>query len=146
MCDHALSCARCLMPMSRRSPLCFLLTLGCACGDPAAGSTGEVDSSSGGGTVSPTGATSADPSGPEPTSAADTTGSGTGGATQGETGGSSSGEPQTTGLSPDMGSPPQMFGRCGDEPPEGATLAPEIPKYGGTCPVLETGYADGQMP
>ena len=30
-------------------------------------------------------------------------------------------------------------------PPPGATLAPEIPKYGGACPVLETGWAEGQM-
>ena len=137
------------MPMSRRSPLSLLVTLTCACGDPANGGDGsEGDSGSGsgstsGGTVTPT--ATGDPSGPEPTSVADTTG-GSISATQGETGDPSSGEPETTGPSPDMGGPPAQFGRCGDEPPPGATLAPEIPKYGGSCPVIETGLVDGQMP
>ena len=138
------------MPMSRRSPLSLLVTLTCACGDPANGGDGsEGDSGSGsgstsGGTVTPT-ATGGDPSGPEPTSVADTTG-GSISATEGETADPSSGEPETTGPSPDMGGPPAQFGRCGDEPPPGATLAPEIPKYGGSCPVIETGLVDGQMP
>lgn len=34
--------------------------------------------------------------------------------------------------------------RCGDTPPDGAELAPEIPTFGGTCPTIETGYMDGQ--
>ena len=133
------------MSMSRRSPFCILLTLACACGDPGGGGETSAESSGGGASSSTTGASAGDPTGPEPTTGAAGTTGGSGGATEGETGEASTSAAQTTGATPDMGGPPQMFGRCGDEPPPGATLAPEIPKYGGACPVLETGWAEGQM-
>jgi len=125
----------------RRVPVCILLILAGACGDSASGeeagttaSTGAADS------------TAADPSGPTPTSEGSTgPASGTQGGTLGETSLDSSGGDPTTAGTPDMGGPPVRYGRCGDQPPEGATLAPEIPKYGGTCPVIETGYVEGQM-
>ncbi|MCA9693725.1 MAG: hypothetical protein KC636_29320, partial [Myxococcales bacterium] len=31
------------------------------------------------------------------------------------------------------------IGLCGDEPPDGAMLAPPLPTYGGACPIIETG-------
>lgn len=134
------------MRLSCRSPFYALLTLSLACGDAAGGGvTGDGDSSSsssGGSTSTPT---SGVPSTSSGVGGSDTT-AGTGSATQGETSASTSGGPETTGPTPDMGGPPVNFGRCGDVPPEGAVLAPEIPMYGGVCPVLETGYADGQMP
>ncbi|WP_434423622.1 hypothetical protein [Nannocystis pusilla] len=52
----------------------------------------------------------------------------------------------TTGDPPkaDMGSSGGEFLRCHDAPPDGATLAPDIPAYGGSCPTLEIGYMEGQ--
>jgi predicted esterase len=34
---------------------------------------------------------------------------------------------------------PPMLPLCGTEPPDGAELAPELPTYGGICPILEPG-------
>ncbi|HEY0133263.1 MAG TPA: hypothetical protein VGB85_04260 [Nannocystis sp.] len=122
-----------------------------ACGDSSAGGeTADTGGSSGAGTSAPTGGTDTAEPTTGLTGGASTTGTTgtTGGASQG---GTDTGESTTTGESsggpaPDMGGPPASFGRCGDEPPPGATLAPEIPTYAGMCPILETGYMDGQAP
>ena len=52
-------------------------------------------------------------------------------------------DPTTTAPVPDMGDPGEFL-RCHDSPPSGATLAPDIPAYGGVCPALELGYMEGQ--
>lgn len=121
--------------------LAFVCTLG-ACGDAGTGATSEDpgESSSGGpssgGTAADTGDT---PTSESPTSAGTMAGTDTGDPTTLTTGpGSESSESGT-----DPTDPPPTGARCGDEPPPGATLAPEIPAYGGVCPPIVTGYADG---
>lgn len=106
---------------------CALLVLACACGD-----SGDAESSSSAGS-SGNGSTG---SGNEPTD----------GSLSGTTADPSTGSPTsstTDTVPPDMG-PVVPLARCGEEPPPGAVLAPEIPKYGGTCPIIETGYVEGQ--
>ncbi|MBA3545624.1 MAG: hypothetical protein H0T76_04000 [Nannocystis sp.] len=121
-----------------------VLVLACACADPGGGDeagtdaiTGSSGDSSGGSSSGSTGASSV------PTT------SGTdGGSMSGTTGDASTGSPTsstTDTLPPDMG-PPARLSRCGEEPPPDAVLAPEIPKYAGACPILETGYMEGQAP
>lgn len=130
------------------------LALGLAltgCGDPQdggeSGGTGSSGGSSSGSSAPTGGVTEVDPGtvGTEDpsTSGGTQTGSTGGGPTGDVTGDPTTGEP-TTGDGT-TGEPAQ-FGRCGDEPPPGAVLAPEIPAFSGTCPILETGYMDGQAP
>ena len=137
--------------LSGKRPLLVLAFILPACGDSSAGGETADTGGSSGATTAPTGG--ADTGAPTTglTGGADTSGTtGTTGASQG----GSTGEPGTdagsSGGPPpdmlDMGGPPVMFGRCGDEPPAGAILAPEIPTYAGACPILETGYMDGQAP
>jgi predicted esterase len=136
----------------RRSGSVSLVLVGAllgACGDPAAG--GETTGGSSTGDTSGEAPTGGPGTTQEPTSVGVTETGGTMGGTQGETGETTTtttGEPATTDATTadttDTGEPPPSFGRCGDEPPPGAVLAPEIPKYAGACPILETGYMDGQ--
>jgi predicted esterase len=46
---------------------------------------------------------------------------------------------ESTDETTDTGGDPPMLPLCGTEPPEGAELAPPLPTYGGTCPILEPG-------
>ena len=117
--------------LPRKRPLLVLAFLCCACGDSSAGGeTADTGGSSGtAGTGAPTGGS--DTGAPATGLMGDegTTGAtGTGGASQGgTTGGSTTAGESSGGPPPDMGGPPVSLGRCGDEPPPGATLAPEIP-------------------
>ncbi len=137
------------MPMSTLRPVVVpLVAFLTACGEPSGGAeTAGSSGGSDGGPTTPTSEPTSEPgtSEPGPTSEPGTS-SGVSG-TQGETSGTSD-DPtdETTAGAPDMGGPPGLFTRCGDEPPPGAVLAPEIPKYAGMCPILETGYMDGQPP
>jgi len=127
------------MPIRPPRATCALLVLACACGDSGGGdesSSSAGSSSSGGGS---TGAGSGS-SGNEPTGGTDS------GAMSGTTADPSTGSPTsstTDTIPPDMG-PVEPMPRCGEEPPPGAVLAPSIPMYAGTCPILETGYVEGQ--
>ena len=122
-----------------------VLVLACACADPGGGDEAGTDavtgtssgSGSGGGTSGSTGNASGMPT----TSGTD------GGSMSGTTGDASTGSPSSTSdaLPPDMVLPARLT-RCGEEPPPDAVLAPEIPKYAGACPILETGYMEGQAP
>lgn len=121
---------------------CSLLVLACACADSSGGdetgATASQGSSSGGGSTGPGGASSS--------SSGEPTGGTEGASMSGTTGDPSTGSPTsstTDTIPPDMG-PVAPLTRCGEEPPPGAVLAPEIPKYSGTCPILETGYVEGQ--
>ena len=124
-----------------RSLLGLPLLAALACGEPAkdtsgtdAQSSGDGESSTDAGTTDGTASTaSTAPTSTSGMSGAASTGSGDPTST---TSGGSTGSDTTGG--------PVQAARCGDTPPEGAVLAPEIPAYGGTCPVLETGYMDGQ--
>ena len=131
------------MLLRNRPHVLLALTLS-ACGD-ASGGGGSSD----GGGASETGTASTPTTGAETGGDPGTGTAGTSGTTTGDSQGGSSGEPTTGagssgGPSADMGGPPAVFSRCGDEPPPGAVLAPEIPKYAGMCPILETGYMEGQ--
>lgn len=117
----------------------LLVALGC--GEPS----GETIDSA---TAASSGETTAAPTGGS-TEAATT--SGATAATTGGMGGSASTDattgavdPTTSGTGPDTTGGPDKPVRCGDPPPDGAELAPEIPAYGGSCPTIETGYMDGQ--
>jgi len=134
---------------------CALLVFAYACADPGGGDEAGTDGGTAASTAAGTTGSTSGGTG-EPTS-----GGGTDGATTGMTGmtgmtgstGStgSTGDPSTSSptgettdaMPPDMG-PVVPLARCGEEPPPGAVLAPEIPKYPGTCPILETGYVEGQ--
>ncbi len=135
---------------ARRSRRPYLaLALVCACGDPSGSGDGGSVGSSGGGS---SGAGSSGGTVGEGSSGEQPTGGTIGGSQSGTTEEPGTGEPgtgepgTTTGPAPDMGGVPSAPGRCGDEPPPGAILAPEIPKYAGTCPILDTGYVEGQAP
>lgn len=129
--------------MHRRFLVLSLFSAALGCGeDPAGGETGAASESEPSATS--TGSTAADT--PTTTLPAESTSTGVSGGTGDGSTSPSTGtsEAQTTAeLVPDIGGP-ALPGRCGDAPPEGAVLAPEIPAYGGSCPVLETGYMDGQ--
>jgi predicted esterase len=130
--------------MPRR--LLLLPALALACSDPSGG-TATLGGSSGSGDE-PTGSTSGQTT--QTTHSSHTSAETTGG----DSDGGSTGSPTTTDATTtttsttgpttdtDTGGPDKV--RCGDTPPDGAQLAPEIPAYAGTCPVIETGYMDGQ--
>jgi predicted esterase len=130
--------------MSRRCtvPTVFLaLVCVAACGDQGTGTQGEGDDSSGtsastGGTSPGTGSSGVE----DPTSG----GVSQSGTTQEPGTSTSTSDTGDTGDSSESGDPtgPPIAARCGDEPPPGATLAPEIPAYEGMCPPLITGYAE----
>lgn len=129
--------------MSRsRRPVATLLALLCssgACGDGGTGTQGDTGGStgsSGGGE----GTTVDSPTSDSPTSA------GTGSNATGDPTLTTTTDPSTSSSESggDPTGPPPVSARCGDEPPPGATLAPEIPAYAGTCPAIVTGYMDGQ--
>ena len=120
---------------------CALLVLACACADTGGGDETGGNASSGGST---SGVAS---TGPASTGSSEPTGGTDGGSMSGTTGDASTGSPTSSTtdqpLPPDMG-PVVPLARCGEEPPADAALAPEIPKYAGACPILETGYVEGQ--
>ena len=95
-----------------------------------------------------TGAAASSGGGPGETGAATEPDDPTGGASQsGTTQGpeaSTSTTADPTAETSDSGDPtgPPVEARCGDEPPPGAILAPEIPAYDGMCPLIITGYAE----
>ena len=140
------SCAQLLCSSSRvrkTSPVFAIpLFLVFACGDDrAGGASSEADTEGSGGTS--TGTTSA---GASTTDNPTTTMGGSGDASTADPSTSTTAEGTTTTTTttgPDTGG--DGAARCGDTPPDGAELAPEIPPFGGigTCPVIETGYYDG---
>jgi len=139
------------VPMSAHSAraACALLVLTGACADPSGGDEAGTDAGTGAGTGASTGAGSTGgSSGGGTVTVEPTTGATEGASMSGTTGDASTSSPtggSTDASPPDMG-PPARLARCGEEPPPGAVLAPEIPKYVGSCPILETGYVDGQPP
>lgn len=124
-----------------RSLLGLPLLAAIACGDPTgdgndAASQATGDESTGDGHATTSGGSGG-------TTAASDTPTSTSGAS-GTASASTGSDPSTSG-----GTDPTTGGgatgvRCGDTPPQGATLAPEIPAYAGTCPVIETGFMEGQ--
>ena len=102
-----------------------------ACGDSSGDATGTDAQTSGPGTD---GASTSGASTDAPTST--TSGASDSASTGGASDSASTGDATTGGQ--------VERARCGDTPPEGAVLAPEIPAYGGTCPVIETGFMEGQ--
>lgn len=131
------------MPQHSPRVACVLLVLASACADSAGGGETGTGASSG---SSSSGAADSSSTGSGTAATSEPTGGTDGGSLSGTTGDVSTGSPTsstTDTLPPDMG-PPQPLARCGEEPPPGAVLAPEIPKYAGTCPILETGYVEGQ--
>lgn len=124
-----------------RGLICLSLLFPLACGDDLTGATaatqGSTDDSSSGSSGSTAG-TGGQTTQPDPT---------TGGSTGGQTSEPTTSGPGTT--SPTTGPDTTTGGldeflRCHDDPPDGATLAPDIQPYGGSCPVLEVGLMEGQ--
>ncbi len=130
--------------MTAQSPraACALLVLACACADSGGGDETGANASSGASTSGGGAST-----GPGSTGSSEPTGGTDGGSMSGTTGDQSTGSPTSSTTDepppPDMG-PAVPLARCGEEPPADAVLAPEIPKYAGSCPILETGYVEGQ--
>lgn len=130
----------------RRGLLCLPLLAAVACGDlpgdTDAATLGTSDASTGTSTAGSTNPTTTQT--PPDTSEGSMSGAET--TTTGAPTGTSEPPTSTTGDPPkaDMGSSGGEFLRCHDAPPDGATLAPDIPAYGGSCPTLEIGYMEGQ--
>lgn len=126
--------------MTSRLLLLFPLSVVLACGNDPAGGDDAGAASSGGSTGGAGGSSSG----------ANTSSSGAPTSSAGGTGDASTGDASSTGgtvtgmtTGPDTDGGPSA--RCGDTPPDGAVLAPEIPAFAGigSCPVIETGYVDG---
>lgn len=130
----------------RRGLLCLPVLATLACGDLV----GDTEATSAGTSDATTSTSTAATGAPTttPTTQATDDGTASGGETSTTSGAPTTSEPQTgtTGEPPkvDMGSSGGEFLRCHDAPPDGATLAPDIAAYGGTCPALEVGYMEGQ--
>ncbi|HEY8379330.1 MAG TPA: hypothetical protein VIK91_22705, partial [Nannocystis sp.] len=129
-----------------RGLICLALLVPLACGDDLEGDSAVTLGGSGSTDDATSEGSTATGSATAPTTSGDSTTTGTPATT---------GEPTTTaattlGTTGSTGEPDTTTGglgeflRCHDPPPPGAKLAPEIPPYGGTCPVLEVGYMDGQ--
>ncbi len=139
-----------LTPLQGHRPLLpllltgLLVALGCTDQPPAASeSSGGVSSDSGPGGTSdePPATTAADSTGNSDTrDTRGTTTTGVTSSTAGTTPATDTGEDTSTGAPPQ----PPRLPLCGTAPPPGATLAPELPSFGGggMCPVLET---DGSL-
>lgn len=125
--------------LSSSLSLAFAWTLG-ACGDSPSGSSSD-DPSSSGAAESSSGGSSAGSSTDDPTGETPTGGTVAGTDTGGDPTGSTLPPGESSESGGDPTGPPPTGVRCGDEPPPGATLAPEIPGYGGVCPPIVTGYA-----
>jgi predicted esterase len=128
------------MPTRHLHPFTLLLTLTVACGDPGGGDTDGSGSDPGSSGTGGPGATQDGTSSQD----APTSGSDSGTSTGGDptTADPTTGAPDPT----DTDDPPSGHPRCGDAPPPDAVLAPEIPAYEGACPIIETGFMDGQPP
>ncbi|MCY1055188.1 hypothetical protein [Nannocystis sp. SCPEA4] len=130
-----------------RGLLCLPLLAALACGDDLVGDTGPETVGSTGESTTAGSSESTSPSAPTSQPTQDTSGGMSGSETS--TGAPTTSEPTTgttgttTGVKADMGGGDDFL-RCHDDPPDGATLAPDIPAYGGTCPALEIGYMEGQ--
>jgi len=122
-------------------PAALLAFLCTACGDGGTGTQGDTDDESGApastGDTNPTGSDGSSPSDP-------TSGGGSQSGTTQESDPSTSTTVDPTSDSSESGDPTgdPIEARCGDEPPIGAIVAPEIPAYGGSCPPIITGYAE----
>ena len=137
--------------MARRDLFCLSLCCLLACADDGGtiGDSSETGSSEGGesSTETSTGTASGDGDGDPATASGDgdgddpTTGDGDGDPTSAT--GDGDGDDPSTGDGDGDGDgdplPPPMLPLCGTPPPEGAELAPPLPTYGGTCPILDTG-------
>jgi predicted esterase len=128
---------------SRSAVFVVLSAFACAsaCGDSGTGSQSDGDASSGGPGSSGSGpGSNADSSGETPTSGGMSQSGTTADATSTSTTADPTADSSESGTDPTS---PPVQARCGDEPPPGATLAPEIPPYEGMCPPILTGYTEG---
>ncbi|MFV8748974.1 hypothetical protein ACNOYE_00325 [Nannocystaceae bacterium ST9] len=123
-------------PRLANSVLLASLSLSLACADDGGGAEGSSETAATDDEVGTSESTSEIGDESESTSGESTTDSTTGDTGEDTTGETTDDTTETTG---DGDGDPPMLPLCGTEPPEGAELAPPLPTYAGTCPILEPG-------